>query len=77
MTALSVYKELRLQHSLQQIADALFLHTGTLKRWEEKGQIPNDYLYDLNFLLGNKYDLKKQGFWDKEAQVIKHKWELS
>lgn len=62
MTSLSIYKELRLQHSLKQIADALFLHTGTLKRWEEKGQIPNEYLYDLNFLLGNKYDLKKQGF---------------
>lgn len=29
-----VYKELRLEHSLSQIADKLFLHTGTLKRWE-------------------------------------------
>lgn len=62
MTATRVYNELRLQHSLSEIADKLFLHTGTLKRWEATQKIPNDYLYDLNFLLGNKYDLQKADF---------------
>ena len=57
-----VYKELRLRHSLSEIAAKLFLHSGTLKRWEATQKIPNDYLYDLNFLLGNKYDLAKQNF---------------
>lgn len=57
-----VYKELRLEHSLSEIADKLFLHTGTLKRWEATQKIPNEYLYDLNFLLGNKYDLQKVDF---------------
>ena len=62
MTAASVYNELRLEHSLNEIADKLFLHSGTLKRWEATQKIPNEYLYDLNFLLGNKYDLQKQDF---------------
>lgn len=62
MTATSVYNELRSSHSLQSIADKLFLHTGTLKRWEATQKIPNEYLYDLNFLLGNKYDLQKVDF---------------
>lgn len=57
-----VYKELRLEHSLSEIADKLFLHTGTLKRWEATQKIPNEYLYDLNFLLGNKYNLQKVDF---------------
>lgn len=62
ITATSVYNELRSSHSLQSIADKLFLHTGTLKRWEATQKIPNEYLYDLNFLLGNKYDLQKVDF---------------
>lgn len=62
ITATIAYNELRLAYSLDEIAQKLSLHTGTLKRWETMGKIPNDYLYDLNFLLGNKYDLKKQDF---------------
>ena len=62
LTATAVYNELRLEHSLEIIAQKLFLHTGTLKRWEATQKIPNEYLYDLNFLLGNKYDLQKIDF---------------
>ena len=62
ISANSIYNELRLAHSLKSIADKLFLHTGTLKRWEATQKIPNEYLYDLNFLLGNKYDLQKVDF---------------
>ena len=62
INAVVVYNELRLEHSLENIAQKLFLHTGTLKRWEATNKIPNEYLYDLNFLLGNKYDLQKIDF---------------
>ncbi|MGX3045304.1 restriction endonuclease subunit M [Helicobacter sp. T3_23-1056] len=62
MSATSVYNELRSSHSLKSIADKLYLHTGTLKRWEATQKIPNEYLYDLNFLLGNKYNLQKVDF---------------
>ena len=62
ISANTIYSELRQLHSLQVIADKLFLHTGTLKRWEATQKIPNEYLYDLNFLLGNKYDLQKVDF---------------
>ncbi len=62
ITATAVYNELRQAHTLEIIAQKLFLHTGTLKRWEATNKIPNEYLYDLNFLLGNKYDLQKIDF---------------
>ncbi len=70
-----VYKELRLEHSLSEIADKLFLHTGTLKRWEATQKIPNEYLYDLNFLLGNKYDLQKVDFRSHNEFFTKKKWQ--
>lgn len=62
MTANAIYNELKEQYSIHQIAQSLALHTGTLKRWEATKTIPNAYIYDLNFLLGNKYDLKKANF---------------
>lgn len=62
MGATEIYKELRESFNLQYIAEKLSLHIGTLKRWESKNKIPDSYLYDLNFLLGNKYELKKQNF---------------
>ncbi|RAX51485.1 restriction endonuclease subunit M [Helicobacter sp. 16-1353] len=62
MTANDVYYELRQNYDIKQIAQKLNLHIGTLKRWENLQKIPNDYLYDLNFLLGNKYEIPKAGF---------------
>ncbi|WP_455939547.1 hypothetical protein [Helicobacter fennelliae] len=62
MTAELMYQELKEHFNTQQIAQKLHLHTGTLKRWEATQKIPNEYLYDLNFLLGNKYDLQKVDF---------------
>lgn len=61
-TASSIYNELRDMYSISELAGKLYLHTGTLKRWESTQRIPNDYLYDLNFLLNNKYELKKENF---------------
>ena len=62
MTAKAIYKELKENYSLSELAKKLSLHAGTLKRWEQRGQIPNEYLFDLNFLLGNKYELSKESF---------------
>lgn len=62
MTATHIYNELRATHSIAQIAKNLYLHAGTIKRWEATNKIPQDYIYDLNALLGNKYNLQKQDF---------------
>lgn len=62
ISATSIYNELKTRFSAQEIANKLNLHIGTLKRWESNQKIPNDYLYDLNFLLDNKYALNKENF---------------
>lgn len=62
MTATTMYFELKHHHSLAQLARKLNLHTGTLKRWESLGKIPQEYAHDLNFLLGNKYKIPKQNY---------------
>lgn len=62
MTANAIYQELRQNYDIKQIAQKLNLHTGTLKRWEMTQKIPNDYIYDLNFLLDNKYTIPKESF---------------
>lgn len=62
MTATDMYFELKNNHSLTQLAHKLNLHTGTLKRWEAQHKIPQDYVYDLNFLLGNKYEIPKKDY---------------
>ncbi len=62
MTASAIYQELKQSYNIKQIAQKLNLHIGTLKRWEATQKIPNDYLYDLNFLLNNKYNIPKENF---------------
>ena len=62
MTAQSIYNEVRRIYSLSDIADKLCLHIGTLKRWESLKRVPAEYLYDLNFLLGEKYSIQKENF---------------
>lgn len=62
MTAVAMYAELKQSYNLSQIAQKLNLHKGTLKRWEATNKIPQDYIYDLNFLLGNKYEINKENF---------------
>ncbi len=62
MTAKAMYDELRQSYNLKQIAQKLYLHPGTLKRWESTQKIPNEYLHDLNFLLENKYKITKESF---------------
>ena len=62
MEAFKLYYEARQSHSLNEIASRLNLHTGTLKRWESQNKIPQDYLMDLNFILGNKYEIQKESY---------------
>lgn len=62
MTADFIYNELKQHYSIKQIAEKLNLHTGTIKRWELNKRVPESYIYDLNFLLGNKYDISKENF---------------
>lgn len=62
MTAELMYKELKQNYSLSELSRKLHLHTGTLKRWEATQKIPNEYLFDFNFLLGNKYELSKENY---------------
>ncbi|MGP1485800.1 MAG: restriction endonuclease subunit M [Campylobacter sp.] len=62
ITAQEIYTQAREIYKLNDLADRLSLHAGTLKRWESQRKVPNEYIYDLNFLLGNKYDIKKENF---------------
>lgn len=57
-----MYQELKNIYDRKELAQKLYLHTGTLKRWEATQKIPNEYIFDLNFLLGNKYELTKENF---------------
>ena len=57
-----MYRELRKHYTINELASKLNLHSGTLKRWEITQKIPHEYLHDLNFLLGNKYELPKENF---------------
>ncbi len=62
MTATNMYFELKHSLTLTQLAHKLNLHEGTLKRWESLHKIPENYIHDLNFLLGNKYDISKDNY---------------
>ena len=55
-TTYELFIELKEKFSIQEIAEILSLHIGTLKRWEEKQDVPKNYYNDLNSLLGNKYE---------------------
>jgi len=82
MTANTMYYELKQNYSITELAKKLYLHTGTLKRWEATRKIPNEYLFDLNFLLGNKYELTKANyrshneFFTKKERKFWHKISL-
>ncbi len=45
MTANTMYYELKQNYSITELAKKLYLHTGTLKRWEATRKIPNEYLF--------------------------------
>ncbi len=53
-----LFYELLEQYTPKEIADKLFIHNGTLKRWLEQKKVPENYFNDLNHLLNNKYEYK-------------------
>ena len=58
MTTYDLFNEILLKYSLKDIAEYLYLHIGTLKRWIGNKDVPEDYFNDLNSMIGNKYPLK-------------------
>ena len=65
MQAIDLFKELLLTKTLNEIAELLNLHIGTLRRWKENDSVPNNYFNDLNSLLEYKYE-NKEKFRDKD-----------
>jgi hypothetical protein len=57
------------------ILDKLCIHKGTMKRWFEQKRVPENYLNDINHLLGNNYEYsdsyreKDQFYTNKEISV--------
>ena len=51
MQAIDLFKELLLTKTLNEIAELLNLHIGTLRRWKENDSVPNYYFNVLNSLL--------------------------
>jgi hypothetical protein len=51
----SLFTELLDKMSVNEIAEELCLHRGTLKRWLLLRDVPNSYYNDINRLLGYKY----------------------
>lgn len=81
MTANAIYSELRNSYTLHEIASNLHLHSGTLKRWENTKNVPQNYIYDLNSMLDNKYEIPKQNHksYDEyftKTQIAKHCYNL-
>ena len=50
--------ELMQTMSQSDIRERLFIHNGTMKRWFEQKRVPDNYYNDINYLLGNKYEIK-------------------
>ena len=65
MQAIDLFKELLLTKTLNEIAELLNLHIGTLRRWKENDSVPKNYFNDLNSLLEYKYENKEE-FRDKD-----------
>ena len=65
MKAIDLFKELLLTKTINEIAELLNLHIGTLRRWKENDSVPKNYFNDLNSLLNYKYENKEE-FRDKD-----------
>lgn len=63
---LLLFGDLRKKFSLDEIADALGIHVGTVKRWVSLNDIPTHYFYDFNRLLGK--DASSESITGNDAQ---------
>lgn len=60
MEAIVLFDELLQNNTIDEIATKLNLHIGTVRRWKQNKSVPNNYFNDLNSLLDNKYENKKE-----------------
>jgi hypothetical protein len=79
-TNLTLFQECVRQHSIKEVAETLNLCIGTVKRWLEKGDVPLQYSFDLQNLIGRQIDysqysstLKDQFF--TPPTLARHCWE--
>lgn len=59
MKTYDVFIEVLKSFGMEKIAEDLFVHKNTLKRWIEQKKTPDLYKNDLNRMLGNKYLFKE------------------
>ena len=60
MEAIELFNELLHKYNINEIAEKLNLHIGTVRRWKTNEAVPKNYFNDLNSLLGNKYKNKDE-----------------
>jgi hypothetical protein len=60
VNATVLFKELLKSKSIEEIAQDLNLHLGTVKRWVSTNSVPHNYYSDLNSMLDNKYENKNE-----------------
>ena len=60
METIDLFNELLENKTIGDIADKLNLHIGTVRRWKTLNAVPKNYFNDLNALLGDKYENKKE-----------------
>ncbi len=53
----NILDDLLAKYDVEFIIKKLSIHRGTFNRWIQKRDIPNNYITELNFLLGNKYQI--------------------
>lgn len=57
MKTIDLFNEVSQMYSIVAISERLCLHKGTVKRWVENNEVPDAYFFQLNSMLGNKYDI--------------------
>lgn len=60
METFDLFNELLEIYTMNELAEKLYLHIGTLKRWKKNSSVPKNYFNDLNSLLDNKYKNKDE-----------------
>lgn len=60
MEAIDLFNELLETNKLNEVADKLNLHIGTVRRWKMTDKVPKNYFNDLNALLNYKYEEKEE-----------------
>src|ERR1035437_175231 len=73
---LQLFNKLKQAHSVKEIATKLGIHSNTVERWIKLNNVPNQYFYEFNRLLGNNDNtqiISKNGDKDKDQYFTKPK----